>query len=72
VNHLPIHLDAALGRLERAADMAQQRGFSAAAQPHDGDQLSLRKNHVDALQHGTFIVGEIKFANFGQNRRRQS
>ena len=45
---LPVDLDAARGRLERAADQAQQRGLAAAADPHDRDHLAARDHHVDA------------------------
>jgi hypothetical protein len=48
--------------------MAQQGGLAATAQPHDGNQLPLGENHVDALQDGAFIVSKIKVANFDQRR----
>jgi hypothetical protein len=72
MQYLPVHLDMPAGRLERAADMPQQRGLAAAAQAHDGDQLALREGHVDALQHRPLVIGKIKVANLDQGRRCQN
>jgi hypothetical protein len=39
------------GRLELAADQAQQRGFAATGTTHDGHHLAARNLHVDPFQH---------------------
>jgi hypothetical protein len=57
----------AAGRLDLAADQAQQRGLAATGAAHDGDYLALRNGHVDTAQNGALaVVGKIDVVDFDQ------
>ncbi len=53
---LALEIDAAIARLEDAADDAEQGGFAAAGRADHGDDLALADMHLDVLEHEQLVI----------------
>ena len=58
--------DFAAGRLQLAADAAQQRRLAATRPAHDGHHLAPRDLHIDPLEHRPAVVGEMQVFDIDQ------